>query len=227
MSAIPGRLKIASASWIFIAASVFLIAEFILVGYGPRDAATAQLEGVLGALSCVSWVAGFAVLVDWIVFDTFSVWGFSRRALCGATLKLIAAVIFNIQPWSLLLDGDNPQLVPNFGVPWSDFLGISFFHLGNCIDAIGVVSLFDRRRLFQHSNWPVWGTWTYCMATWFLILTNAVGYFDGRSGSPNPSWWAPCQVIGASLLLAGSIIYAAWAHLPPKDKMPLTDVLVQ
>ena len=167
------------------------------------------------------------MLIDWIVFDTFSVWGFSRRALCGATLKLIAAVIFNIQPWSLLLDGDNPQLVPNFGVPWCDFLGIAFFHLGNCVDAIGVVSLFDRRRLFQHSNWPVWGTWTYCMATWFLILTNAVGYFDGRSGSANPSWWAPCQVIGASLLLAGSIIYAAWAHLPPKDKMLLTDVLVQ
>ena len=116
MSAIPGRLKIAAASWIFIAASVFLIAEFILVGYGPRDAETAQLEGVLGALSCVGWFAGFAVLIDWIVFDTFSVWGFSRRALCGATLKLIAAVIFNIQPWSLLLDGDNPQLVPNFGV---------------------------------------------------------------------------------------------------------------
>ena len=96
MSAIPGRLKIAAASWIFIAASVFLIAEFILVGYGP-----------------------------------------------------------------------------------------------------------------------------HCMATWFLILTNAVGYFDGRSGSANPSWWAPCQVIGASLLLVGSIIYAAWAHLPPKDGMPL------
>ena len=37
-------------------------------------------------------------------------------SLCGATLKLIAAIIFNIQPWSLLLDGDNPQLVPNFGV---------------------------------------------------------------------------------------------------------------
>ena len=53
MSAIPGRLKILTASWIFIAASVFLIAEFILVGYGQRDAATAQLEGVLGALSCV------------------------------------------------------------------------------------------------------------------------------------------------------------------------------
>ena len=93
MSAIPGRLKILTASWIFIAASVFLIAEFILVGYGDRDAATAQLEGV--------------------------------------------------------------------------------------------------------------------------------GYFDGRSGSANPSWWAPCQVIGASLLLAGSIIYAAWAHLPPKDGVPL------
>ena len=163
MSAIPGRLKILTASWIFIAASVFLIAEFVLVGYGPRDTETAQLEGVLGALSCVGWFAGFAVLIDWIVFDTFTVWGFSRRALCGATLKLIAAVIFNIQPWSLLLDGD----------------------------------------------------------------TNAVGYFDGRSGSANPSWWAPCQVIGASLLLAGSIIYAAWANLPPKDKMPLTDVLVQ
>ena len=35
------------------------------------------------------------------------------------------------------------------------------------------------------------------------------------------------QAMSVALLLAGSIIYAAWAHLPPKDKMPLTDVLVQ
>ena len=71
-------------------------------------------------------------------------------------------------------------------------------------------------------------SWIFIAASVFLIAefilvgyTNAVGYFDGRSGSANPSWWAPCQVIGASLLLAGSIIYAAWAHLPPKDGMPL------
>ena len=57
--------------------------------------ATPTLINGLGALSCVGWFFGFALLIDWIVFDTFPVWGTSRRALIGATLKLIASVFFN------------------------------------------------------------------------------------------------------------------------------------
>ena len=42
--------------------------------------------------------------------------------LAGATLKLIAAVLFNVQPWGALVDKDYFRLVG--GVPWSNFVGI-------------------------------------------------------------------------------------------------------
>ena len=32
---------------------------------------------------------------------------------------------------------------PAAGVPWSNFVGILFFHTGNCIDAVGMAPLFD------------------------------------------------------------------------------------
>ena len=103
-------------------------------------------------------MAGFAILIDWIVFDTFSCWGPSRRALCGAMLKLIASAFFSVQPFSDMAGYLNAVPAPKgaagatpggdyasaHGVPWSNFVGIWFFHAGNCVDAIGTIPLFDR-----------------------------------------------------------------------------------
>ena len=66
-------------------------------------------------------------------------WGASRRVATGALTKLIAAVIFNIQPWSQLLAPEWGSGLPGVGVAWSNFVGICFFHVGNCIDAVGMI----------------------------------------------------------------------------------------
>ena len=49
---------------------------------------------------------GFVLLIDWLVFSTFPVWGFNRRALTGAIIKLIAACFFNVQPWGWIIAPD-------------------------------------------------------------------------------------------------------------------------
>ena len=43
---------------------------------------------------------GFALFIEWLVFHSFAAYGPSRRALVGATLKLIASVLFCVQPFS-------------------------------------------------------------------------------------------------------------------------------
>ena len=38
--------------------------------------------------------------------------------------------------------------------------------MGNCIDAVGMAPLLDRRRLLSHANAPAYGMFTYCAAAW-------------------------------------------------------------
>ena len=99
---IPGNSTVLAASWVFICASVFLLVEFIALYHGPYQELYYKCTGadalpsggckraawasdntinVLGALEGVGWFIGFALLIDWIVFHTFPVWGASRRAL--------------------------------------------------------------------------------------------------------------------------------------------------
>ena len=156
MSGVPGRGVVLAASWIFVISSALLLLEFVLLNYVNSSLpGWAALVNWSGMLEGIGWFLGFALLVDWIVFSTFPAWGPSRRALAGATLKLIASVLFSIQPFSALTSPGYG--VPGLGVPWSNFAGILFFHMGNSIDAIGMWTLFDLRAPFAWSNWPILG----------------------------------------------------------------------
>lgn len=204
---IPGRMTILISSLVFDVASVALLLEF--VGLALKPTWPVAVVNWLGGISCIGWFVGFALLIDWLVFHTFPVWGPSRRALTGATLKLIASVLFNIQPWSGLSSlgywRDSP-----IGCPWSNFVGIVFFHAGNCVDAIGMSPMLDRSTLLQHANLPVFGINTYMIATWFLVIADGMEYFDVES-----SFISTGQIIGSSLLLVASLLYTVWAAFPP------------
>lgn len=230
-TAVPGQTTILASSWAFIVASITLVLQFVLIYLGPGQLYygaepaswvmdTPQLINGVGIVTTFFWFLGFVLLVDWIVFHTFPVFGPSRRALCGATLKLVASVFFCVQPWSGLVDKGYGQV--GVGVPWSNFVGIVFFHTGNCVDAVGMASLFNRKEPFSWANLPVWGMWTYCTATWFLIVADGMGYFAiqgefGPNSHPavNQHFICPGQIIGSSLLLVGSLIYTYWASFPP------------
>jgi len=230
---IPGRSMILASSVVFVFASVFLLLEFIFIYAGPAqflyygkgraDWATNDLINAMGLISCSLWFLGFVLLIEWIVFYTFPIWGPNRRALAGATTKLIASVLFNIQPYGYLID--DRYGLPGVGVPWSNFVGIVFFHFGNCIDSIGMLrsGIFDTKAPLKWSNLPVYGICTYCAATWFLVIADAMAYLStpeqigdceiGPLYHPdiNKEFISPGQIIGSTLLLIGSLIYTVWA----------------
>ena len=65
----------------------------------PRRASWPKAEPLCLSLPPTRFV-GFALLIEWLVFRSFAAYGPSRRALVGATLKLIASVLFCVQPFS-------------------------------------------------------------------------------------------------------------------------------
>ena len=213
---IPGRCEVLLSSIIFDIAAVLLLLEFTSIGYG-FPMAKDDLTGWnwLGCWSCVGWFIGFALLIDWTVFSTFPVWGFSRQALAGATLKLIASVLFCIQPFSYLA-GFDPL---NAGNPWSNFVGICFFHAGNMLNAICMCPMIDCSAPLL-ANAPPIGMIIFATATWFLVIADGIFYFalptpsgpgvDVRSAIDVVS---PFQVTGATLLLVGSLLYTFWAAM--------------
>lgn len=248
--AIPGRATIELSSWIFVLASLSLLAEFVLLYLGAAQPlyykaepkvswATARRVSILGVLEAVCWFVGFGLLIDWIVFHTFDVFGKSRSALTGAILKLIASAFFCVQPASQLGDPRNEFLVVGLGVPWSNFVGICLFHSGNCVDAWRMAGLFDSAAPTAHGNWPAIGTWIYTCATSLLLGADALAYFAPAPYNP-PSTPAvsssqlklicPLQIAGASLLAIASVLYVAWARgggrasAPPRlDRTLLAD----
>jgi len=172
---IPGRPTILAASWIFIAASIILLTEFYCIHAKPPAALTTITP--LGWLEGIGWLVGFALLIDWLVFSIFPVAGGNRRALMGATLKLIASCFFCVQPISALT---GPTYVQGMGAPWSNFVGILFFHSGNVLDSFGMLceGMFDFSKPLSWANMPVWGMWTYQCATWFLVIADSLDFFS-------------------------------------------------
>jgi len=170
--------------------------------------------------SDIGWFLGFAILIDWLVFHIFPAYGASRRALAGATLKLIASAFFLVQPLAGLIAPTYGAAGGAIGVPWSNFVGILFFHGGNCIDAVGMLGSFDVTQPLAWANWPVWGMWVYMSATWLLVFANGIFFLTlespwgpGANLGDAPSSVEALQYGGASLLLIGSVIYTAWAQL--------------
>jgi len=214
---VPGRTVILTSSCVFVLASVLLLIEFILI----NASADATLINVFGALEGVGWVAGFALLIDWQVSYLFPLIGVSRRALLGAILKFVAAIFFNVQPFSWLVAGDSSSCsLTGVGVPWSNFVGICFFHSGNTIDALGMAA--GLREPFKHENLPAVGMWIFWAATWLLIVADTLVWV----GTPDPMGpgletgvsmtgvISPLQITGATLLGVGSVLYAYWAYVP-------------
>ena len=82
----------------------------------PRRASWPKAEPLCLSLPPTRFV-GFALLIEWLVFRSFAAYGPSRRALVGATLKLIAAVLFCVQPFSgecVVTVCIQPQLLPSY-----------------------------------------------------------------------------------------------------------------
>jgi hypothetical protein len=198
----------------------------------------------LGLFSCVGWFAGFALLLDWTV-NPLRIAFFpgeiaSRINLTGVVLKLIASVLFNVQPWAAIINPDDFGFA-GLGVEWSNFSGICFFHVGNCINAVDMITgpLMNWKDPFCKANWPILGMQVYCLATWFLVIADGFAYWHlrcdlnplvdpinakgtGLLGYTDPSSWvcpseanmafvSPGQIIGSTLLLVGSIIYTAYS----------------
>ena len=227
---IPGRDTILFSSWVFVAASLLLLAEFVLIYLGAAQElyyeseakvawATPHVVSILGVLEAVGWALGFVALIDWLVWHAFDAWGKDRGALWAAALKLVASVFFCVQPASQPGDPRSAVLVKGLGCAWSNFAGICFFHAGNVADALRV-PLPDG---LAHANWPSLGMYVYVSATWLLVAADALAYFDFK-GSPYGAPAAPkigrrqlelicpLQMAGASLLAVGSLIYVAWAR---------------
>ena len=178
------------------------MAEFIAIHCGVFS-----IVNYLGAASCVGWVIGFVLLINWIVFSTFAVWGFDKRALTGATIKLIAACFFNVQPWSWIIAPGYG--VPGIGVPWSNFVGSWIFHTGNTIDAVGMAPMYDRRAPFALANWPVLGMWVLTAASTCLSVAGTVSFF--QTPARLLKYTVPSQIFGSFLLLVGSFMYTYWS----------------
>ena len=223
--ALPGRNTVLWSSIVFTAASILLLLQFTTLHYnwpfggGPISSAWAHEVDVLGALSCIGWFVGFSLLIDWIVFDTFPVWGASRRALIGATLKLIASAFFCVEPFSDLT-GYLQSVKVIGGVPWSNFVGILFFHCGNVIDAVGMFPMINWSDLFSLGNTPPIAMIVYMSATWFLVFANGIAYLSTPApGGPEvnvgsaSNFVAPGHVTGACLLTVGSLMYTAWSYV--------------
>jgi len=223
---VPGRGTIIVSSVLFIIAALTLWLEFIVLYLGPAQMiyygnepapwAMGNLVNILGAISCVGWVIGFWVLIDWMVVYTFPAWGVSRRGLLGAVIKIIASTLFNIQPWSALMAPTYG--LPGVGVPWSNFAGICFFHVGNILDSIGMIPLFNKAAPLSVGNLPVLGMWTFMMATWFLTIAGGIGYFStpepwgpGMTFGSIALYVVPMQIFGSFLLLVGSLEYMYWS----------------
>ena len=95
-SPIPGRRTVLLSSVVLCLASTLLLVQFV----AGLHVCSLEIVNGLGASSCVCWFVSFSLLIEWLVFHSFASQGPSRRALVGATLKLLASVLLCVQPFS-------------------------------------------------------------------------------------------------------------------------------
>lgn len=138
-SAIPARLAMLNLSCVFLFASATLTAGFALLH--TAEAGNAGLVNGVILLSCVAWAYGFVLLIQW----TLALPGEpDLLALLGAVLKLIASVLFCVQPLSALIE-------QSWGVPWTNLVGICFFHTGNFVSVWAMRKMFNYKVRSAHS----------------------------------------------------------------------------
>ena len=225
----PGRMTVLLSGIASTIASILLLAEFLAI-----QAEASSIVNPLGAASCVGWVVTFVLFIYWNVFDAFPVYGPDKIGLIGPLTKLVAACFFNIQPWSALIAPgytvvvDEVQLntlcemgfeagVPGIGVPWSNFVGIVLFHIGNCVDAVNIYKRFDPQNGYgvQSGNWLPLAFWTFCTGSGFLVIAGGIAFFSGPTAGTLNS-----QIFGSFLLLVGSLLFVGHSaeFLKPKGQ---------
>jgi len=205
---IPARKLQWLIAWIFIAASVCLTTEFILIHVAltsddfpdaTKSSPRWALINWLGSLEAILWFQGFVLLIYWLVYEI----PFGFQGTMAAVLKLIAAVFFNVQPASAIFEAnDNGKSVYNF-------VGICLFHSGNMLSTWDMRAGFDKSRPFSHANLPIIGMWVYTLATTLLVTADGLVQFKVDIDS---NYIPFAQITGASLLGVGSIIYAYWSR---------------
>jgi hypothetical protein len=193
---IPNRLSMLNLSWVFLFAAITLTAGFVMVNVS----APPSREFVNGTflVSCVAWLYGFSLLVQW----TWALPGARDWAsLSAAACKWIASVLFCLQPATALWQS-------GWGFDWSNLVGICFFHLGNCISVLAMRKLFAYGQPLSFGNLPVFGMWCYFAATTQLVIANTLFYAQIGVGT---SWFAALQIGGGCWLVFGSVLYILWA----------------
>jgi hypothetical protein len=133
---LPGLDQQVLISWVFIQASVFLLAGFIFLQWGIHypDSYFAQWPNVGNMTfmaSCIGWFLGFVLLTHWTVY---AIGDTSSAGFLGTLLKLVAAVFFNMQPISAMWQEDAAGIAAasqskfdpghSFGLDWTNFCGI-------------------------------------------------------------------------------------------------------
>lgn len=219
---VPYRTQQVLISWMFILASATLLLDFlslqVLLREGPSPDYFAELCNWFGVVSCLLWLLGFLLLIHWL----HSVRA-TRMGLLGAYCKVLASVFFNLQPMTGSMN--DPVFAGGYpkgggaGTWWSNATGITFFHLGNIISCLDFFlhtppGADKRKGWCFHGNLPITGMWIYQLSTWFLASANYLSVApNGPTSSVLPtshSVVASFQVVGASLLLIGSLFYAKW-----------------
>ena len=178
---IPGRSTLLASSVVFDIASVLLFLEFVGINADGLNISPWSL------VRSTCWAPSRALAGSWKAaahrlagLPHLPGLGTVTPLLIGATLKLIASVMFCVQPFSGLhakVEADK------LGVAWSNFVGIVFFHAGNVIDSIGLtLTAFDRTKVFSFGNLPVFGINSYVIATWLLVVADGQAYFGKING---------------------------------------------
>ena len=201
----PARQLQWLTSWVFFAASAFLTLEFVLLA-GP--APDFPLVNLFGMFSCVLWFQGFILLNFFLVYEI----PFDLLTVLGGMVKLLASIFFNLQPASGLLGYNGGA-----GYAWTNFTGICLFHAGNLISCVAMRGMFDSKNPTAEANLPVWGMWVYTLATTLLVTSDGLDFFHIENGYVHFG-----QIAGATLLGAGSLIYAycarpAWYLTRPRS----------
>ena len=140
----------------------------------------------------------------------------------ATVVKLIGAVFFHIAPMTGTMNdprwGGGAARGGGAGTWWSAFVGIVFFHTGTLLSTLDLyvspapAPAQPRARCVTHGDLPVIATWTFQLATWFLIVGIFLSCpFKGASWAPvlalNHQLVVLCQFVGSILLLAGSSVF--------------------
>jgi hypothetical protein len=233
---VPAQTQMYVASLVCTCASALLFVEYVFQLYGPNQRyyedergqpltpkpwSTPSIRNSVGAVASGFWLVGFAILVDWNV-SIIPAWGYSRLSMAGAVLRVVAAVLLTVQPWSWLID--HRFGVAGVGCAWSNFVAWGFFTLGSCIDAVHMVRV-GAAHWEEGQRWrerlPLCGSCFGCAATVLLCASSGSAYLlvpgsEGGTYNWRPEWVntrfiSPGELTGSVLLLLGNAMFTYWA----------------